>query len=72
MSASKNVPQQKHGKEQWLMQGMFRANGGCGYVKKPDIVMQNLPNRELFDPKRTLPEKKTILKVTSTPLYYTS
>ncbi|KAK4277831.1 hypothetical protein QN277_015765 [Acacia crassicarpa] len=54
---------QKHGKELWLMQGMFRANGGCGYVKKPEMVMQNRPNGELFDPERTLPEGKTILKV---------
>ncbi|XP_010503332.1 PREDICTED: phosphoinositide phospholipase C 9-like [Camelina sativa] len=23
----------------WLMQGMFRANGGCGYVKKPSFLL---------------------------------
>ncbi|KAL2557062.1 Phosphoinositide phospholipase C 2 [Forsythia ovata] len=23
----------------WIMQGMFRANGGCGYVKKPEFLM---------------------------------
>lgn len=47
------------------MQGMFRANGGCGYVKKPQIVMQKLPNEEEFDPKRALPVKKTLKVNTS-------
>ncbi|KAF7830948.1 phosphoinositide phospholipase C 6-like [Senna tora] len=51
---------QRHDKQLWLMQGMFRANGGCGYVKKPQIVMQKLQNDEEFDPKRTLPVKKTL------------
>lgn len=44
------------------MQGMFRANGGCGYVKKPDILLEVGPDNEVFDPKRVLPMKK-ILKV---------
>lgn len=42
------------------MQGMFRANGGCGYVKKPAFLMEKGPNNEVFDPKRTLPVKKTL------------
>lgn len=37
---------------------MFRANGGCGYVKKPDFLLRNEP----FDPKIRTPIKK-ILKV---------
>uniref|UniRef100_A0A0E0KY26 Phosphoinositide phospholipase C n=1 Tax=Oryza punctata TaxID=4537 RepID=A0A0E0KY26_ORYPU len=53
---------QGHGRKLWLTQGMFRANGGCGYVKKPDILMNNDPD-ELFDPTSKLPVK-TRLKVT--------
>ncbi|KAL5202943.1 hypothetical protein ABZP36_013895 [Zizania latifolia] len=53
---------QGHGRKLWLTQGMFRANGGCGYVKKPEILMNNNPEK-LFDPTSTLPVK-TRLKVT--------
>lgn len=45
------------------MLGMFKANGGCGYVKKPDFLLSVGPNNEVFDPKAKLPVKKT-LKVT--------
>ncbi|KAF3557118.1 hypothetical protein F2Q69_00010828 [Brassica cretica] len=31
---------QGYGKSLWLMHGMFRANGGCGYVKKPNFLMK--------------------------------
>ncbi|KAG4933511.1 hypothetical protein JHK87_047513 [Glycine soja] len=36
------------------MEGMFRANGGCGYVKKPDILLNVVPTtrfliQEQFD-----------------------
>jgi len=36
------------------MEGMFRANGGCGYVKKPDILLNVFPTtrfliQEQFD-----------------------
>uniref|UniRef100_A0A2N9GLK6 Phosphoinositide phospholipase C n=1 Tax=Fagus sylvatica TaxID=28930 RepID=A0A2N9GLK6_FAGSY len=51
---------QGYGKSLWLMHGMFRANGECGYVKKPDFLMQRGPHNEVFDPKRTLPVKKTL------------
>ncbi|KNA19651.1 hypothetical protein SOVF_059400 [Spinacia oleracea] len=51
------------GRSLWLMQGMFRANGGCGYVKKPHFLLNSGPNGEVFDPKIKLPVKKT-LKVT--------
>ncbi|ONH99908.1 hypothetical protein PRUPE_6G056900 [Prunus persica] len=50
---------QGYGRSLWLMQGMFRANGGCGYVKKPDFVMKNLDN-QVFYPKANLPVKKTL------------
>lgn len=42
------------------MQGFFRANGGCGYVKKPDFLLKTDPNGEVFDPKATMPVKKTL------------
>lgn len=48
------------------MHGMFRANGGCGYVRKPDFLMSHGPDNQVFDPKAKLPVKKT-LKV---PLFY--
>jgi phosphatidylinositol phospholipase C delta len=51
---------QGYGRPLWLMQGMFRANGGCGYVKKPDILIKTGPNDEIFDPKKTLPVQKTL------------
>ncbi|KAK9282779.1 hypothetical protein L1049_011000 [Liquidambar formosana] len=49
---------QGHGKHLRLMHGMFRSNGGCGYVKKPDFLLS--PHNEVFDPKRTLPVKTTL------------
>lgn len=53
------------------MQGMFRANGGCGYVKKPDFLLQVDSNNEVFDPRvfdphvglEPPPPVKAILKV---------
>ncbi|XP_004490991.1 phosphoinositide phospholipase C 6-like isoform X2 [Cicer arietinum] len=48
------------GKSLWLMQGMFRANGGCGYVKKPEILMQKLQCDNDFVPTRIMPVKKTL------------
>ncbi|KAK2640998.1 hypothetical protein Ddye_022761 [Dipteronia dyeriana] len=39
------------GKHLRIMQGMFRANGGCGYVKKPDLWLRPdfLLRRHLMD-----------------------
>ncbi|KAL9418591.1 hypothetical protein AB3S75_036530 [Citrus x aurantiifolia] len=54
---------QGYGRSLWLMHGMFKANGGCGYVKKPNFLLQTGPHNEVFDPKVKLPVKKT-LKVT--------
>ncbi|KAL3717993.1 hypothetical protein ACJRO7_003173 [Eucalyptus globulus] len=51
---------QGHGKSLWLMHGMFRANGGCGYVKKPEFLMKSDPDNEVFDPKAKLPVKTTL------------
>ncbi|KAJ8749785.1 hypothetical protein K2173_012336 [Erythroxylum novogranatense] len=47
---------QGYGRSLWLMHGMFRANGGCGYVKKPDFLMDG----ETFNPKNDFPVKKTL------------
>lgn len=44
-----------------MMQGMFKANGGCGYVKKPDVLLSNGPGGEIFDPcSKNLPIKTTL------------
>ncbi|KAJ4828028.1 hypothetical protein Tsubulata_035107 [Turnera subulata] len=51
---------QGHGRSLWLMQGMFKANGGCGFVKKPDFLLKAGPHGEVFDPKATLPVKTTL------------
>ncbi|XVF19863.1 hypothetical protein REPUB_Repub11eG0147600 [Reevesia pubescens] len=51
---------QGYGRYLWLMHGMFRANGGCGYVKKPDFLMNVDPDGRVFDPKAKLPVKKTL------------
>ncbi|KAK3228891.1 hypothetical protein Dsin_000772 [Dipteronia sinensis] len=51
---------QGYGKSLWLMQGMFKANGGCGYLKKPDFLLKNGPDDEVFDWKRHLPVKMTL------------
>lgn len=51
---------QGHGKSLWKMHGMFRANGVCGYVKKPEFLMRQGPNKEVHDPKREHIVKKTL------------
>lgn len=54
------VSWQGYGRPLWLMHGMFKANGGCGYVKKPDFLLKTGPNNEVFDPKAKLPVKTTL------------
>lgn len=56
---------QGYGRSLWLMQGLFRANGGCGFVRKPDFLMKVGPHGEVFDPEASLPVKIT-LKVDDT------
>ncbi|KAH9701718.1 phosphoinositide phospholipase C 4 [Citrus sinensis] len=51
---------QGYGRAMWLMHGMFRSNGGCGYVKKPDLQMNVGPDGQVFNPKEILPVKKTL------------
>ena len=53
-----------YGKYLWIMQGMFRANGGCGYVKKPDFLLNICSNNEVSDPSIRRQVKNT-LKVCS-------
>ncbi|XP_030524527.1 phosphoinositide phospholipase C 2-like [Rhodamnia argentea] len=48
---------QGYGKYLWIMQGMFRGNGWCGYVKKPDFLLD--PDH-IFDPSKQLRVKKTL------------
>lgn len=43
-----------------MMHGMFKANGGCGYVKKPDILLKADAFDKVFDPSLTLPVKTTL------------
>ncbi|XP_074303053.1 phosphoinositide phospholipase C 2-like [Silene latifolia] len=51
---------QGYGKYLWIMQGMFRANGGCGYVKKPDLLLNSGPKNEVFNPNISRQVKKTL------------
>lgn len=53
---------QGYGKHLWIMQGMFKANGGCGYVKKPDFLLQRGENDEVFNPNAPL-AVATVMKV---------
>ncbi|XP_010922549.1 phosphoinositide phospholipase C 6 isoform X1 [Elaeis guineensis] len=51
---------QGYGRSLWLMHGFFRANGGCGYIKKPDFLLKAGPDGQLFDPKKSFPVKTTL------------
>ncbi|EES09168.2 phosphoinositide phospholipase C 2 [Sorghum bicolor] len=51
---------EEYGRALWLMHGFYRANGGCGYVRKPDFLMVTEP--EVFDPRASY-DVFTTLKV---------
>ncbi|XP_064949938.1 phosphoinositide phospholipase C 6-like isoform X1 [Musa acuminata AAA Group] len=51
---------QGYGRSLWLMQGLFRANGGCGYVRKPDFLMNIGPQAAVSNPEASLPVKITL------------
>ncbi|XP_020578229.1 phosphoinositide phospholipase C 6-like isoform X1 [Phalaenopsis equestris] len=51
---------QGYGRSLWLMHGFYKANGGCGFVKKPDFMLQDGPHGEVFNPRANLPIKKTL------------
>ncbi|KAH6836243.1 phospholipase C 2, partial [Perilla frutescens var. hirtella] len=38
----------------------FRASRGCGFVKKPDILIKADQDNKVFDPKAKSPVKKTL------------
>lgn len=42
------------------MHGFYKGNGGCGYVKKPDFLLEHGSDNDVFDPKADLPVKKTL------------
>ncbi|GMH12713.1 hypothetical protein Nepgr_014554 [Nepenthes gracilis] len=54
------VNMQGYDKHLWITHGRFRANGGCGYVKKPDFLLNVGPNNEVFDPRSWHPVKTTL------------
>ncbi|CAA2934330.1 phosphoinositide phospholipase C 2-like [Olea europaea subsp. europaea] len=54
------ILEQGYGRSLWLMHGMFRANGGCGYVKKPEFLLKAGPKNEVFDPKVKFPVLTTL------------
>ncbi|THU45593.1 hypothetical protein C4D60_Mb02t19610 [Musa balbisiana] len=51
---------QGYGRSLWLMHGFYKGNGGCGYVKKPDFLLEHGSDNDVFDPKADLPVKKTL------------
>ncbi|XP_077239444.1 phosphoinositide phospholipase C 4-like isoform X2 [Tasmannia lanceolata] len=51
---------QGYGRSLWLMHGMFRANGGCGYVRKPDFLMKIDPYNQVSGPRASFPVKTTL------------
>ncbi|XP_077245596.1 phosphoinositide phospholipase C 2-like isoform X2 [Tasmannia lanceolata] len=51
---------QGYGRSLWLMHGMFRANGSCGYIKKPEFLMKIGPYNQVFDPRANFPVKTTL------------
>ncbi|MCO5563338.1 hypothetical protein L7F22_016979 [Adiantum nelumboides] len=55
---------QRYGKHLWVMEGFFRANGGCGYVKKPDfLISKDSSTSSNHTSKYITPEVKQTLKV---------
>lgn len=54
---------QGYGRQLWLVHGFFRANGGCGYVKKPDFLLPNGSEDDdqlIFNPNMSRPVKTTL------------
>ncbi|KAK4720058.1 hypothetical protein R3W88_018396 [Solanum pinnatisectum] len=51
---------QGYGRFLWMMQGFFRANGGCGYVKKPDFLLSSDGVCDEVFNSKALPVKKTL------------
>lgn len=53
---------QGYGKELWQAHGRFRSNGGCGYVLKPNVLMENTPTT--FNPLARM-DVKMVLRVSN-------
>ncbi|XP_042051444.1 phosphoinositide phospholipase C 6-like isoform X1 [Salvia splendens] len=51
---------QGYGKALWMMHGFFRANGGCGYLKKPHLLMSKNSMGDVFNPKLPWPVRVTL------------
>ncbi|GLJ37867.1 hypothetical protein SUGI_0770380 [Cryptomeria japonica] len=56
---------QGYGRPLWLVHGFFRANGGCGYVKKPEFLCPNgseigNDDQSIFNPNAERPLKKKL------------
>ena len=47
---------QGYGKPLWLLHGLFRANGGSGYIKKPDFLI----DQQAFNPMQPGQVKQTL------------
>ncbi|KAI3836864.1 hypothetical protein MKW98_005197 [Papaver atlanticum] len=52
---------QGYGRSLWMMHGMFRANGGSGYVKKPQFLLEDFgPYHHFSHFSDSLPVAKTL------------
>ncbi|KAL3680536.1 hypothetical protein R1sor_023492 [Riccia sorocarpa] len=51
---------QGYGKPLWLVNGFFKQNGGCGYVRKPDFLFPSKNGGREFDPRVPQPHKVTL------------
>ncbi|KAH9309522.1 hypothetical protein KI387_037433, partial [Taxus chinensis] len=54
---------QGYGRPLWLVHGFFRANGGCGYVKKPAFLLPNgneKDDQNIFNLNAKRPVKTTL------------
>ncbi|XP_021891801.1 phosphoinositide phospholipase C 4-like isoform X2 [Carica papaya] len=49
---------QEHGRSLWLMHGMFKSNGGCGYVRKPCSLLKFGPRQVYL--KAEVPARKNL------------
>ncbi|KAL2630288.1 hypothetical protein R1flu_014974 [Riccia fluitans] len=51
---------QGYGKPLWLVHGFFKANGGCGFVRKPNFLFPTQNGGREFDPRVQQPHKVTL------------
>ncbi|XP_024526311.1 phosphoinositide phospholipase C 2 isoform X1 [Selaginella moellendorffii] len=53
---------QGYGRPLWIVHGFFKANGRCGYVKKPDMFLPNESGGPVYDPAKAA-SVRTRLKI---------